>query len=44
MRCNNRDDLFPLRFKSKIFYIFGGIYTTQSDICDAAFIAKIVSP
>ena len=38
-RYNNRDDL--LQFQS--FNIFGGLYITQSNIYDGAFIVKIVS-
>ena len=36
-RCNNRDDLLHN------FNIFGGLYITQSNIYDTAFIAKIVN-
>ena len=43
MRCNNRNDLLQLSFTLKISKIFGGLYITQSNIYDGAFIAKIVS-
>ena len=42
MRCNDRDDLLQLSFTLKIS-IFGGLYITQSNICNEAFMAKIVS-
>ena len=38
MHYNDRDDLLQLSFN-----IFGGLYITQSNIYDGAFIAKIVS-
>ena len=41
MRCNNHDDLLQVSFTS--LNIFGGLYITQSNIYDRAFIAKIVS-
>ena len=42
MRCNNCDDFLHLVLLWE-FNIFGGLYITQSNICDEAFIAKIVS-
>ena len=39
-RCNNRNDLL-LDFKN--VSVFGGLYITQSNIYDAAFIMKMVS-
>ena len=41
MRCNNGDDLLKLSFTLEIS-VFGGLYKTQSNIYDGAFIAKIV--
>ena len=41
MRGNNRCDMLQLRFEN--FNIFGGLYITQSNVYDGAFIAKIVS-
>ena len=42
MRCNNRDDLLHLLHFEK-FNISGGLYITQLNIYDGAFIGKIVS-
>ena len=42
MRCNDCDDLLKLSFTLEIS-VFGGLYITQSNIYDGAFIAKIVS-
>ena len=42
MSCNDRDDLLHLvHFEN--FNIFGGLYITQSNIYDEAFIPKTVS-
>ena len=47
MSYNNRDDLpqhhAPTSHFFENFNIFGGLYITQSNIYDEAFIAKIVS-
>ena len=43
MRCNNRHDLLQPSFTFENFNIFGGLYTTKSNIYDEAFIGKIVS-
>ena len=43
-RCNNRDDLLHFSFTLKVSIFSAGLYITQSNICDGAFIAKIVNP
>ena len=42
MRCNKRNDFLPILHFEK-FNISGGLYITQLNIYDGAFIAKIVS-